>query len=372
MTERISGIFFSSDFLEANYGDQDCFKIRSEEAVRAGLDLIRSKDPTTGFYSLYTMLADRRRAIAMEQDSKDKEDFGRIRSREEDERCSFAYTELTGVYQEVGNTALKRLTSLMTKMMEKGKDLFSQEIWGRKWTLRVDILGPNPQGHFSQIAIHPASFPPYMRPCFLENGNFRLDNVEAFSRLHREDSEIFGRLDVSDFIRQAELSYPSERRGAQNRKSEYVWTTLSMDIDGVDIPLVTYATWMDRKSGEPFIERMKKYSVIFVRHQVRFNHKITIVALSRLWGRIVTWKERGEPIDRLQNDVAHFRFIFALAMLSYRGDGAIGDWLEEIAYKINGLVFTPAEKTLLPFEPFAAVIPSFYEKDYFKTRSWNP
>ncbi len=376
MAERVSVNFFDPANLERKYGSQELYNLRANEAVEEGLSYVQdqireSKDPEKVFFGLYTLLADRRRLIAVEQNSSNKEEFGCLRLKPEHDRSGFAFTSLTGVYQSVGNTALKRIVRLMDKLKDKKEGAFSQEIWGRKWTFQVEILDSKPGGNFVPILTHPRNYPPYMAECFTREGRLPFRNRAHFLRLHSEDPEIYSRLERTTITCILNAEYPSLPGERRIQRTKHIWATLSMDIDGEKVPLAKFVTGADSHETGASLEQMRKDSIVYVVHQDFLYHEITVVALSRLWGRIVTWKDRQAPLEELQADVAHLRFVFALAMLSYRGDGAIGDWIERIAYQVNGLVFTPAEKTLLPFEPLAAVIPSFYEKDYPKTRSWN-
>ncbi len=385
MAASVSTDFFDPGYLTRTYGNQELFTEKSKEAIAAGITFVQEKkservDPTQIFWSLYTLFARLRRQIAEEQNSKGKEKFGSIRSGDERKFHYFtAYTHLEHPHANYGKIALKRLAGIMNVMgVERWKgenktqaELF-QEVWGRRWSIKLEMLDPSPEGNFTLA--NGARFPDYIMR-HVRGGELHITDKDDLIRFHQEERELYERTEMTMMIQTIERDYRSLNEFFAKLglipeivKSDYVRTTLSMDIDGTYIPLAKFVTWIGKHHEGPLVDRMMGHSVAYVVHQDVAYHQITKVALSRLFAQIITWKERKGSLDELKSDIAHFRFILALLMPSIRGDGAIGNWFEQVAYNINDLVLEVPEKTLHPFEPFAAVLPQFYCKDYPKTR----
>ncbi len=388
-----SGLFFHPTYINFLYGDQGIFQRGSKEAIEAGIrhvetELKSGQDPNAIFLALYQILTEYRHEIAQQQDSKNKKLFGLSRCKEGNESYASAYTPLEDSYQSYGNLAITQITEAMMRMgmivfeggreeLKKRKEESFDEAWGRTWRIEIELLDIREKTNFILDPADPLKgFPPYIRRHF-DGEVLHLCDRDDWIQFSEEEPDLFKRTNMTLMVTALCEKYPSDSRKIlpylrdreQNTKSDYVRATIFMDIDRKAVPLAQMITWMNRDDKEP-TKKMKKDSVVYLVHQDFALHRITAVALSQIFAWIITWKKRGGgSIKQLQEQMALFRFIFALCMPSFRGDGAVGDWMEEIAFAVNGVKLVISEKTLTPFEPLAlAIAPGKYTEQYLKSR----
>ena len=98
-----------------------------------------------------------------------------------------------------------------------------------------------------------------------------------------------------------------------------------------------------------------------------FDRAITQDAYSTLMSDLAKkiYEKIPETVEDLKDRVALFRFTFSHCMPSHRGDGAIGDWLELMIYRVHGFVNTRYNSEKLAcFETLTSLSLSRYRREY--------
>lgn len=205
------------------------------------------------------------------------------------------------------------------------------------------------------------------------------DDFNLMRQLKTEHPAWYNQLNMRRILGAMNEAFPSPRilsleRGEcegnpGNLKCIYAIGTLRLQIGSKRLfALSRYVTWLYTTYNTDPVERMVKYSKVFIVHQDTFLIDETLQEISRVFSEAILWDKEKDSLQTLMDTVALMRFLFAHCMPSGRGDGAIGDWLELTIYRYHGFSKTRYAPDRLPcFEALSTLTLSSYLRNYRET-----
>ena len=359
------------------------------------------------FYGIWRKFSNIRNKIAAKHGTDDNELFGLSRLKVHHSAGSCGTTPLTDAYAEYNNLCQDRIRVVLRSMKYhwSGFTQNKTEIDGRKFSLTVEVMNKaDVRAKAPELA--------EIQKALGQNVTFRQLAVqpELPKRIYERNIEIHNRAHLSGRVAIMKWAFPDIRQSSgiqflvgctiaglalnsfdfspvflaitlitvyamallvrdERRKTHYVLTTVGLQINEKrNLPLGGHLTWMQVDGLKDPIEDMRGRSITFVMHQDVYLINETMKEIAKMFEACILWDKGKQTIRELKDRVAMFRFVYAYCMPNYRGDGAIGDWMEILIYRFHDFPGAHHNSETLPcFEPLSALTFEQYQERYGPT-----
>ncbi len=345
----------------AYYGvQQEDFQTESRRIVAEGVQLIKSNAP---FPQLLEVFRARRKAIAEKHSTPAKELFGLSR------------TDAKSL--ETGNSFFGSTTSYLAENLPQGNARFLGRIAQvlSTWKSGLETFSRH-QGKIEETVGSRTIF--YELQVIESNDPFlgqiqraplfpQQTSLSEAKRIKTERPEEYKSNALKMQLVVLNSRYKSPERCARSGREDYRMSlfflgTLRATVKGKSYLLGRHLTWLYRDHAEDPITRMIRCSRTLVTHEDVHLIGDTLEEAEKIFQECLAW-EPSQGLESLQRSVAMLRFYFAYCMPHWRGDGAIGDWLELAIYHHHGFTKTRHKQDVSPpYAPLSCITFS----DYFK------
>ncbi len=324
-------------------GKQDDFQRTSASLVSIVVDMIKTG---AHFREILEFLRSERSTLAYKHETPLKEKFGIARSGPLAPQVGEQFLGNSGTPLDFPFESynLSLLSQLRAHISLRTKISYVEEIFlGRQFVYEIRLLDKR---DFKQIKLCPS----YDVDC----------SYNEARKLKKLNPEGYARLALKIQLAAIRVWYPPEIE--ENKATLILVGTLSAEIDKMLVPLGQHITWLNDTPGEDPFERMLKYSKCTVVHQDIFSIDETLEEIELLFRDCITWTP-ASPLQTLKERIALLRFYLAYCMPHFRGDGAIGDWIELAIYHYHGFTRTRHRKDASPAHaPLSSILPTEYFK----------
>ena len=387
---RLAPTFFSSDERESLYnGSQDIFEKYAHMAVNSGVHSLKKKVDlgtfsTKTFLDLQEKLSSIRHLCAMDQDTENAQAFGSPRYARSLPSCNRYFMSLTPLGHQYKPYSKRVLSSLARSLQSTTRSPFS---FPDTTCVQTQKVNKNTIEKSSKLSTE--VFVDARKLFQVEHTIEELeealgkkidcrDFAEAVNRiggdyalmltLKKNNRALYDSIIYGGFFPNLMMGIFNSSLDADYLKSGLVLAKVHMQIEDKLYAMGGHLTWyyLDHKTDP--LERMKERSISTVLHQDPFLIEDTLHDISKVFEKAILWDKKEESLEVLKNRVALIRYMYAYAMPNFRGDGAIGDWLEMIIYHFHGFTDTQYKEGILPpFEPLACLQFQEYLDRYDKT-----
>lgn len=328
-----------------------------QEAATAGKDLIKLFHETLAFFG------EERHHIARDHKTEKAEYFG-IRRDKEEFKGPCGMTPLCGCYREYDDRILPTIQANLKQMEHTFQEFQQTELkiqsdryLNRGFSKEVSILTYDMMKNWST-----SEREEYERICKLCNVSPKTKdehlgtlshNKEAMQTLKTKYPDDYKRLKLSIAILELRKQFPEER------KSDWVFVTLRLEVNEKMYALSQYLTWAYRDFKTDPIERMTMHSLVTIIHQDPFLIDIMLDDIAKVFKRALEWDKKN--LKDLMTTVALFEYEFAHSMPHLRGSGAIAEWFEVALFRYHGYNLRYNQKKMVTFEAYSSSLKEFVE-----------
>lgn len=375
-------------------GKQEEYQRLAEEAISKATDAIKyaqesGQKLTETFFVLMRNLQEERHRIAVLHETPDSSLFGRYRAApdtkfEEAQSGYFSpYTPLSEPYEEYNAICMDQLYRLLNSLKRSPESFIDKKVHreetvlGRKCSFACEILDYKDLDERKMDKNHINS--DLERITGSDKADKFFKDYAVMNSLRVDYPAFYTRLTTYAFTNEISQIFPSTKltfgesgrisavKGhPRNRKNAYVMGTLHLEVmPGRSLPLMRCITWLYQDYESDPLDRMKDNSTIVIIHQDPFLVEETLHAIAQVFESAVSWNSAKDSLEDLKGRVALLRFSYAHCMPCFRGDGAVGDWIELAIYRFHGFRKTHYnEGKLACFEPLASLSLSRYLENY--------
>ncbi|MEI8365721.1 MAG: hypothetical protein WCF65_04800 [Parachlamydiaceae bacterium] len=354
-------------------GKQEEYQQIVEETIQYGIEIIQSGvDSGQGVAEIFVELLESfqaiRHDIAVEHQTERADLFGKPRVQASDQGY-FINTGLYSQYDEYNRVFMEQFSQAISGMCldkvvvdEKKKSIPENT---RGHPLRFDVE------FFDLMSlVNDANDPLENKEKDLQKDlgtkkslNEIVYDYELLIKIKKQSPEIYQRL-IRDSIRNK--IYKTVIKGSKEYR-HFALGTLRAEVSGKMYALSKYMTWLDVVDGVDPVKKMMTSSKVFVIHQDVFLIEETLKEVAKLFAHAMAWNPEVDTVEELKDRGAYFRFMFAQCTPSCRGDGAIGDWLELMLYRMKGFPGAHyAQGKMSNIEPLASISFARYRAEYDK------
>lgn len=371
-------------------GKQEEYVKFANEAIESGLNLIieerkNKTDPVLIYHKVTQALQKARHDIALKHQPELADDFG-IRRDDSNRPDGFkdSYTPLSGVqYQEYNAKFMDRLIKVLNKIphdlkkFSKNSITVNEKILNMKYSFEVELL--NTQDPEQVKSITQPTHNELCEALNIKDKTFSeiMEDNALKKQLKTSNKALYDRNTISHMIYDLNQNFPSpdnpeinlERLIRCERKNIYVIGTLRLELEkGQMFCISKRITWLYQDWVQDPIERMRQHSNAYILHQDPFLLERTENACAQIFADAINWNRKTSSLDALKEKVALLRFVYGNSMPCFRGDGAVGDWLELDIYRYHGFKNTKHNAKVLPcFELLSTTRLSEYIEAYKTT-----
>ncbi|HSX37281.1 MAG TPA: hypothetical protein VLE95_00445 [Chlamydiales bacterium] len=349
-------------------------------------EIANKTEPSIIYHKVVNTLQNARHEIALTHTPKEACYFGVRRDDPQVHQEPYipASTALFGPYEEYNTKYIEQLTNILANIphnrttFEKTARVVHETVMGKKCSFKVELLDGEELKKREYIQL-PSTQELHAALKIQDKSPLEIaHDYNLMKRLKLEQKTLYDRLSMLNMFCRLLTNFPEPQDTNANQnaviryepKDMYVLGTLRLETEpNKMVCMARHLTWMYRNSKQDPVDRMRKHSVNYVIHQDLFLIERTQKACSQIFARVLAW-DKTKSLDSLKDNIALLRFVYGNSMPCFRGDGAVGDWLELALYRHHGFEETKHNNNRLPcFELLATTSLSEYLKNYRDTIS---
>jgi Avirulence protein len=379
---------------QANYLERSHAIIESGAAqIKKGIE--EKKDLQQLFFSILADFAQERSRIAVENGTKKSHYFGFKRM---DCAAIVEYTPLAGIYSEFNGKALSFFESLLKGALPlkgepgtkswckedaylghrcffKGNLFTSKDRIECEWNKLVStklMLCRESEPHALNVSVNECE----AKKMEFSHSEEEKANLKVYNDSLKKIKEKYFwlyehrkmNLILQNIVRTYQRFLPRERSNPLlcSYDKILIHGEFQIEINGKIYPLSEQMVMTYQDGQKDPIERMKD-SLVIVVHQDRYLIDETLQAIASIFEKVL--QEDASNIEKLKDQGALIRYLFAHAIPFIRGSAAIGEWYEKTIYRVHGYECIHNATTMGDLEALTTLWSTFRKERYDVTNT---